>query len=65
MTELLAKLECTEKVRLMPDETHLCSVAFLNKCVDVFSKRLEQEAIECVKKGLRPDKLLAKQDSDS
>lgn len=58
--ELLTMLDM--KCRLMPDNSHLCSVNFLNKCLDRFSKRSEQEALQCVKKGMRPDKLLNKQD---
>ena len=46
----------------MADESHVCSVQFLNKCLERFSKRSEQEALKCVKNGLRPDKLLNKQE---
>ena len=46
----------------MADDSHVCSVNFLNKCLERFVKRSEQEAIGCVKRGLRPDKLLIKEE---
>lgn len=53
-------MEC----RLMADESHLCSVNYLNKCLDLFAKRSEQEAIACVKRGARPEKLMNTQEAD-
>lgn len=49
---------------MMSDNSHVCSVNFLNKCLERFSKRSEQEAINCVKLGMRPEKLMNKQDSE-
>lgn len=60
--ELLSYLDL--ECRLMTDGSHLCSVSFLNKCLEIFVKRSEQEAVDCVKKGLRPDKLLNQQDQE-
>lgn len=37
--ELLSKLD--QECRLMADDSHICSVVFLNKCLDLFTKRLE------------------------
>jgi len=56
--ELLGMLDL--ECRLMADECHLCSVGFLNKCLARFEKRSEQEAIACVKAGMRTDKLMNK-----
>ena len=61
--ELLSKLD--QECRLMADESHLCSVNFLNKCLARFEKRSEQEAIACVKRGMRPEKLMNKQEEES
>ena len=58
--ELLSMLD--KETRLMADESHVCSVHFLNECLERFSKRSEQEAVACVKRGMRPEKLLNVQD---
>jgi len=57
--ELLDRLDQT--CRLMPDQVHLCSAAFLNKCLEAFVKPSEDEAIKLIKKGQRPEKILKQQ----
>ena len=41
--ELLAMVD--QECRLMADDSHVCSVTFINKCLGLFAKRLEQEAV--------------------
>ena len=48
----------------MGDEDYLCSVGFLNKCLMRFEKRAEREAIACVKRGMRPEKLMNKEQDE-
>lgn len=60
--ELLGMLD--RECRLMADESHICSVNYLNKCLDLFAKRSETEAIACVKRGARPEKLMNTQEAE-
>ena len=45
---------------MLSDECFVCSDGYIKKCLEVFRKRSEVEAIELIKKGKRPDKLIKK-----
>ena len=45
---------------LLSDECFIVSDGFVKKCLDVFRKSSEVEAINMIKKGKRPDKLIKK-----
>lgn len=53
--ELLTKLDLS--CRLLQDQAHLCSKAYLQKCLEQFVQASEAEAIKLIKKGMGPDKL--------
>jgi len=42
----------------MPDDCHLCSKGYLDKCMQTFKKPSEEQAIGSMKKGVRPEKIL-------
>jgi len=55
--DLLKLTERGADMRLMSDETHLCSELFLTNCMDLFTKPSELVAASNLNKGIRPSKL--------
>ena len=50
-------VEKGSEMRLLSDETHLCSEKFLKGCLDLFVKPSELIAASNINKGIRPQKL--------
>lgn len=52
--DLIEKSVFSDKVRLLPDDQHACSVEFLLSCIDSFKKVMEEKACKDVRAGKKP-----------